>query len=358
MTADSEVPLSELQNHRDRSVHAGFDPNRWTQQLQAAGVGKFFKDYSEALERSGVMALHRSLEKMNIGTGDALHETQVSHLALGKALERFTRDLPLQGSALSEIFRGFNTLNLERIARDLGQTQRIGEALRQSGSPLLNRSVLTGKTRLSKLQAGLASLGLQDEQAQAKAVEGITQELLNRQKAEPSGPRIVELEGAAVIQIQSVADMVVASRSESAASTVAEPIWANLPTVVLLLILSALLNLPMAAVGFVTDWDDIRNGLVDLNERLPQTESMSELRHYIRTELASKPGDVRIVSGWDVALRAEPSMKSEVILRLPYQEVVKVLGKEDRTWLYVSYLHKDYVITGYVSTRYLKKARR
>lgn len=50
-------------------------------------------------------------------------------------------------------------------------------------------------------------------------------------------------------------------------------------------------------------------------------------------------------------------MKSEVLLHLPKESIVVVLGKESRTWLFVSYEHQGYMIDGYVSTTYLKKVR-
>lgn len=112
----------------------------------------------------------------------------------------------------------------------------------------------------------------------------------------------------------------------------------------------------MASV--IVHWEDLRQGLVDLNARFPQTESFAEVRNFIRTELAGKPGDIRLVKGSDVRLRLEPSMKSEVILLLPSDAPVIVLDKENRTWLFVSYEHQGYIVDGYVSTKFLKKVRR
>lgn len=63
------------------------------------------------------------------------------------------------------------------------------------------------------------------------------------------------------------------------------------------------------------------------------------------------------MTGANVNLRAGPGMKSEVLLHLPKESIVVVLGKENRTWLLVSYEHQDYMIDGYVSTTYLKKVR-
>lgn len=115
----------------------------------------------------------------------------------------------------------------------------------------------------------------------------------------------------------------------------------------------------VAPLVFVTvNWDSAREGLADMNARLPRTESLAEIRNFIRTELAGKPGDIRLVKGSNVRLREGPGMKSCVILLLPPDAIVVVLGKEDRTWLYVSYEHQGYMIDGYVSTKFLKKVRK
>ncbi|MGG6945488.1 UNVERIFIED_CONTAM: SH3 domain-containing protein [Pseudomonas aeruginosa] len=110
------------------------------------------------------------------------------------------------------------------------------------------------------------------------------------------------------------------------------------------------------AVYVIVNWESARAGLADLNARLPQTETLAGVRKFIRKELAGKAGDFRIVTGSDVRLRVAPGMKSEVLLHLPKESIVVVLGKEDRTWLFVSYEHQGYMIDGYVSTTYLKKA--
>ncbi|MDO9625031.1 MAG: SH3 domain-containing protein [Pseudomonas sp.] len=128
---------------------------------------------------------------------------------------------------------------------------------------------------------------------------------------------------------------------------------AFIPTWILLVWLCVL----MPSLSALVQWETARASLVDLNARLPQTESFSGVRNFIRTEIAGKPGDVRLVTGKDVRLRDGPGMKAGVIMQLPRYAPVVVLGKEDRTWLFVSYEHEGYVIDGYVSTKFLKKVR-
>ena len=122
--------------------------------------------------------------------------------------------------------------------------------------------------------------------------------------------------------------------------------------------LIALINSLILSAYVLENWDAIRLSIVDINSRAPNTETFSEARKYIRMELAGKPGDVRLVSGKNVNLREDPGMKSRIILSLPENSPVIVLGKEDRTWLYVSYEHQGYWIDGYVSTKHLKKIRK
>lgn len=105
-------------------------------------------------------------------------------------------------------------------------------------------------------------------------------------------------------------------------------------------------------------WEDMRANLVDINTRMPQIESISEVQRFIRTNLAGKPGDIRLVNGAGVRLRVGPGMKADVIMTLPRNAPVVVLGKEDRTWLLVSYEHEGFVIDGYISTKFLKKIRK
>lgn len=105
----------------------------------------------------------------------------------------------------------------------------------------------------------------------------------------------------------------------------------------------------------IVHWQSAREGLADLNARLPQTETLKGIREFIRKELTGKPGDIRIVTGANVHLRVGPGMKSEVLLHLPKESIVVVLGKVDRTWVFVSYEHQGYLIDGYVSHTYLQK---
>ncbi|MCU0092448.1 SH3 domain-containing protein [Pseudomonas koreensis] len=112
------------------------------------------------------------------------------------------------------------------------------------------------------------------------------------------------------------------------------------------------------ALYVLANWDTLRTNLVDINGRIPQTSTGSKLRNFIRTELAGKPGDFRLVTRSDVRMRTAPGIKSETIMKLSKDAVVIVLEKEDRTWLYVSYEHDGFLIDGYMSNKFLKKIRK
>ncbi|RXZ38714.1 SH3 domain-containing protein [Oxalobacteraceae bacterium CAVE-383] len=126
-----------------------------------------------------------------------------------------------------------------------------------------------------------------------------------------------------------------------------------IPTSVLLLWLSVMLHF----FSVIASWDDMRQSLVDINSRIPQTESLKSTRELIRKELAGKPGDVRIVKGKNVFLREKPSMKSEGIIPLRKYAPVLVIHKVDRNWFLVSYEHEGYTIDGYVSTKFLRDVK-
>ncbi|MNF72018.1 Bacterial SH3 domain protein [compost metagenome] len=134
----------------------------------------------------------------------------------------------------------------------------------------------------------------------------------------------------------------------------ARPVLSTIPTWILYLWLLCI----APALAVLANWEAVRTALVDINARMPQTKALAELRRFIHSNLAGKPGDVRLITRSDVRLRAAPGMKSTVIMTLPLYAPVVVLGKEDRSWLYVSYEHDGFLIHGYISTKFLKKIKK
>jgi hypothetical protein len=157
----------------------------------------------------------------------------------------------------------------------------------------------------------------------------------------------LELVSAEETESVSVGDMYVADISPGRN---AKPTLSGIPT--WLLYLWLLWIAPVLAV--LTHWEDIRQGLVDINERVPEAYSFASLRRFISSNLSGIPGDIRLVTDSDVRLRVAPGMKSAVLLTLPKYAAVVVLEKEDRTWLDVSYEHEGFLIDGYVSTKFLR----
>jgi hypothetical protein len=167
----------------------------------------------------------------------------------------------------------------------------------------------------------------------------------------PTSSSDMELVSAEEIESVSIGDLYA---GEVNPARNAKPTLSGAPTWLLYLWLLCI----APALAVLTHWEDVRQGLVDINERIPEKYSFSGLKRFIRTNLAGKPGDIRLVTGSDVRLRVAPGMKSAVLLTLPEHAAVVVLDKEDRTWLYVSYEHEGFLIDGYVSTKFLRKVRK
>ena len=89
---------------------------------------------------------------------------------------------------------------------------------------------------------------------------------------------------------------------------------------------------------------------------LQKKETLSEIKSYVRKPI---PGinkellkNYRIVIGSDVHLRKGPSMKSEIIAKLPRRKLIKVLDKSNRSWLRIGVDIEGETFVGWVSRRY------
>ena len=317
--------------------------------VETSGMLQAAERYRNAMEDSGLLAVAER------------YQAAVERSGLLEAAERHRHVLESSG------LMGFS----ERFQRAIEKSGLLqaAEALRGPGGQGGVRQFHEGNSRAFDGIAGLARsfepyrdllgtvrdqhssmLGVHGGNSAFQVISGITRELREREQAggAPQG-RIIEVEGRASLQAYAFAELVVVTKG---ASTVAAPStanswnWSAFPTILLCMILQVLI-----------EWESVRMSLVDINARLPATENFSDVREFIRTELAGKPGDFRIVTGSNVALRVAPGTKSEVLLRLPRQAIVVVLEKEDRTWRYVSYELNGFVIDGYVSSKFLKKGR-
>ena len=89
---------------------------------------------------------------------------------------------------------------------------------------------------------------------------------------------------------------------------------------------------------------------------LEESKTLAEVRAYVRkptygiNKVLLK--DYRVVTGSDVRLRKKPSMKSEIITKLPRGKLIEVLDKSKRSWLHVEVDIEGEIFIGWVSRRY------
>ncbi|MGN7840784.1 SH3 domain-containing protein [Pseudomonas sp. 22490] len=131
--------------------------------------------------------------------------------------------------------------------------------------------------------------------------------------------------------------------------------WSALPTNLILWVLILMIN---ALIQGGIHWNDLREGICDINSRLSPSDTLADTRKFVRTRLCGAPAShVRIVSRENVNLRSAPGMRSEIITQLPKGLVVAVVSRDDRDWLEVSFERDGYVIEGWVTRKYLTRVR-
>ena len=89
---------------------------------------------------------------------------------------------------------------------------------------------------------------------------------------------------------------------------------------------------------------------------LEKKETPAEIKSYVRQPI---PGinknllkSYRVVTGSDVLLRKDPSMKSDIITTLPRGQLLEVLDKSNRSWIFVKVEIEEEIFVGWVSRRY------
>lgn len=210
-------------------------------------------------------------------------------------------------------------------------------------TPLIPSSALTLSTSRYNLSLNKA---LRSQLSSIQTVNELITELQARGLNLSEPPEIIaeqlqhqiECEGAATATAIGIAQ--VTSENPRSLATLSIPyLWA-----VLILLLTALGN-----------WNDLRQGICDINGRIPPTESLSSTRKFVRVRLCGLPiADARIVKADHANLRSAPSMKARIITQLSKNQVVAVVSKENRKWLLVSIQQDGAVIEGWVSRSYLK----
>jgi hypothetical protein len=112
----------------------------------------------------------------------------------------------------------------------------------------------------------------------------------------------------------------------------------------------------------LSKWNDFRESVCDIQERLGAFDSLAHARKFVRTALCDAPKGLtesfRLTKKEGVNLREDPGMKGEVIMTLPKYAPLEVIDTTNRDWLLVSYKHEGLEIEGWVSRKYVRPASR
>jgi uncharacterized protein YgiM (DUF1202 family) len=127
------------------------------------------------------------------------------------------------------------------------------------------------------------------------------------------------------------------------------------PAMALLLFLLTLLY---QSYDTIAKWNDFRESVCDIEQRLGAFDSLAQARKVVRSELCDVPqtltDSIRLTKKDEVNLRQGPGMKEEVILSLPKFAPVEVIDSSNRDWLLVVYKHEGIEIEGWVSRKYVR----
>lgn len=314
----------------------GFEStSKFLEQPRTLGLGSTAKMLDQKRNALGLDSISKFLEQQRtLGLGSTTKMLEQKRVALGlDSISKFIEQQRTMGlGSITKI------LEQQRAALSVGSMSKIIE---QQRATLGSRSIARAMENLSFHASSALSHA---------SLENLLDELKERTGEAPSSSLVPAPEKHETT-LETATD---ALEGEDHKSLETNRNLALVPTWTLIFLIHAL----MLSAYLLENWDAIRLSIVDISARMPQTEIFSEVRKFIRTELAGKPGDVRLVRGTNVNLREHPSMKSQIIMSLPKNSPVIVLGKEDRTWLYVSYEHQGYWIEGYISTKHIIKIRK
>jgi len=112
----------------------------------------------------------------------------------------------------------------------------------------------------------------------------------------------------------------------------------------------------------ISKWNDFRESVCDMQQRLGAFESLAQARKLVRGALCDVPAALtqsfRLTKKDGINLREEPGMKAEVIMTLPKFAPLEVIDSTNRDWLLVSYKHEGLEIEGWVSRKFVRPASR
>lgn len=127
------------------------------------------------------------------------------------------------------------------------------------------------------------------------------------------------------------------------------------PAMALLLLL--ITNLYLFYDG-ISKWNDFRESVCDIEQRLGAFDSLAQARKVVRSALCDVPpalaDSIRLTKKDEVNLREGPGMKEEVIMTLPKFAPLEVIDSANRDWLLVVYKHEGVEIEGWVSRKFVR----
>ncbi|MET0778582.1 MAG: SH3 domain-containing protein [Pseudomonas mandelii] len=110
----------------------------------------------------------------------------------------------------------------------------------------------------------------------------------------------------------------------------------------------------------ISKWNDFRESVCDLQQRLGAFDSLAQARKLVRSALCDVPAaltdNFRLTKKEGVNLREGPGMKAEVIMTLPKFAPLELIDSTNRDWLLVTYKHEGLEIEGWVSRKYVRSA--
>lgn len=309
-------------------------------------------------------------QQQNIfGIGAATKAILQQHNALGignvaKALLQQHNVLSI-GEAAKAVLQQYNALGISAVTKDIfhrnnilgigGVAKSILQQQDALGVNLFKDLIEQQKTALGFTSASkvIDSISLQiDSTLKNATLEGLIAELKTRNLTPTPDTTNTQIDQAP--ELGQIAPHPTPNTDTQSNSAKEKNRLSSISTLTLIILLQIMVFIALR----IENWEATRQSIVDINSRLPQTESFSAIRKFIRTELAGKPGDIRLTKVAGVPLRQGPSTKSGTILKLPENSVVVVLEKIDRSWLFVSYEHQGYWIEGYISNKQLISVRK
>lgn len=108
----------------------------------------------------------------------------------------------------------------------------------------------------------------------------------------------------------------------------------------------------------ISKWNDFRESVCDIEQRLGAFDSLAQARKVVRSALCDVPtaltNSIRLTKKDEVNLREGPGMKEGVILSLPKFSPLEVIDSSNRDWLLVVYKHQGVEIEGWVSRKFVR----